>query len=125
MNRELTDRQWALLQPLLPPPKRRGRPRAEDRRTLNAILFVLRSGIPWNALPERYGDDSTAHRRLVAWQADGTWERIWQIFLSTLDEQGKLEWTQAFLDGSFIPAKKGETPWAGGTRVKGASGTSS
>ena len=125
MNRDLTDAQWMLIQPLLPPPKRRGRPREDDRRTLSAILFVLRTGIPWNALPERYGDDSTAHRRLAAWQRDGTWERIWQTFLSTLDGQGKLEWAQAFLDGSFIPAKKGETPWAGGTGARGASATSS
>lgn len=106
-HRDLSNEQWALIQPLLSPPKGRGRPRADDRRTLNAILFVLRTGIPWNDLPQRYGDDSTAHRRLASWQADGTWERIWQTFLRTLDEQGRLEWTQAFLDGSFIPAKKG------------------
>lgn len=122
-NGELTDAQWALIQPLLPPPKHRGRPRADDRLTLHAILHVLRTGIPWNALPERYGDDSTAHRRLTAWQADGTWERIWQAFLSALDEQRKLEWAKAFLDGSFVPAKKGETPWAGGAGAKGRNAT--
>lgn len=109
-DRDLTDEQWALIQPWLPPPKKRGRPRADDRQVLNGILYVLRTGIPWNDLPERYGDDSTCHRRLAAWEADGTWERIWQAFLSTLDEQGKLEWAQAFLAGSFVPAKKGEMP---------------
>jgi len=120
-NRDLTDQQWALLQPLLPPPKRRGRPRAEDRRTLNGILYVLRTGIPWNDLPERYGDDSTCWRRLAAWEVDGTWERIWQTFLSMLDQRGKLEWAEAFLDGSFVPAKKGEMPSVGGARAKAAS----
>jgi transposase len=122
-NRDLTDQQWALLQPLLPPPKRRGRPRAEDRRTLNGILYVLRTGIPWNDLPQRYGDDSTGWRRLAAWEADGTWERIWQTFLSTLDQQGKLEWTEAFLDGSFVPAKKGERSSATDVRAREASAT--
>lgn len=125
MNRDLTDKQGALLQPLLPPPKRRGRPRAADRPVLNGILYVLRTAIPWNDLPERYGDDSTCWRRLAAWEADGTWERIWQVLLSTLDRQGKLEWAQAFLDGSFVPAKKGEMPWATDVREKEASATRS
>jgi len=53
-----------------------GRPRAEDRRTLNAILLVLQGGIPWNYLPDGYGSDSTANRRLKEWERDGTWDRI-------------------------------------------------
>ena len=117
-NRDLTDEQWALIQPLLPPPHKRGRPRADDRQVLNGILYVLRTGISWNDLPERYGDDSACHRRLATWEADGTWERLWRAFLSTLDKQGKLEWTQAFLDGSFVPAKKGAMLW--GRRGKGS-----
>ncbi|MFQ3566176.1 MAG: hypothetical protein SNJ59_04185 [Aggregatilineales bacterium] len=51
--------------------------------------------------------DSTCWRRLNAWSLDGTWERIWRTFLSQLDAEGKLEWAQAFLDESFVPAKKG------------------
>jgi transposase len=58
-NRDLIDEQWALIRPLLPPLQKRGRPRAADRQVLNGILYVLRTGIPWNDLPERYGDDST------------------------------------------------------------------
>jgi len=65
-NRDLTDEQWALIQPVLPPPKKRGRPRADDRQVLHGILYVLRTGIPWNDLPGRYGDDSTCHWRLAA-----------------------------------------------------------
>ena len=49
-----------------------------------------------------------AWRRLKRWQEEGVWTRIWQAFLSSLDEEGKLEWSRAFLDGSFVPAKKGE-----------------
>lgn len=49
----------------------------------------------------------TDWRRLNEWSEAGTWERIWRAFLSQLDTQEKLEWAQAFLDGSFVPAKKG------------------
>jgi transposase len=68
-KRDLTDAQWAILQPLLPPRNRTGRPRADDRRTLNAILYVLRTGCAWRgrplgSMPDKYGDDATAHRRL-------------------------------------------------------------
>jgi transposase len=107
MNSELTDAQWALIQPHLPPPKNRGRPRAQDRPTLNGILYVLRTGCRWHDLPPRYGSPVTCWRRLDQWQMDGTWERIWRAFLTSLDEAGKLDWSRAFLDGSFVPAKKG------------------
>ena len=107
MSERLTDAQWALIAPLLPPPTPNGRPRADDRRTVDAILFVLRHGVGWSALPRQLGHGSTAWRRLNRWEADGTWERIWRAFLSSLDAHGKLSWAEAFLDGSFVPAKKG------------------
>jgi transposase len=107
MDEELGDEQWELIAPLLPKPKGRGRPRAEDRRTLNGILWVLRSGARWKDLPPRYGSRSTCHRRLQEWQDQGVWEQIRLKFLSTLDAQAKLDWSQAFLDGSFVPGKKG------------------
>lgn len=108
MLAEVSDAQWALIAPLLPPKKHRGRPRADDRRTIEGILWVLRSGARWCDLPLEYGSDSTCHRRLQEWQAQGVWERIWTTFLGALDAQGKLDWEKAFLDGSFVPAKKGE-----------------
>lgn len=108
MAGDLTDTQWTLIAPLLPPPKERGRHRAEDQCTLNGILWVLRSGARWQDLPKEYGSDSTCHRRLQEWQAQGVWEGVWSAFLSAIDQQEKLDWRQAFLDGSFVPAKKGE-----------------
>jgi len=105
---ELDDQQWELIAALLPTPKRRGRPRADDRRTLNGILWMLRSGSRWKDLPAKYGSRSTCHRRLKKWQEQGVWERIRLAFLSTLNAQGRLDWSQAFLDGSFVPGKKGE-----------------
>lgn len=104
---DLTDAQWALMQPLLPVQTGRGRRRSDDRRTLNGILYVLKTGCAWADLPPEYGSDTTCWRRLQQWTADGTWERIWHILLGQLDAQGKLEWAQALLDGSFVPAKKG------------------
>ena len=109
---ELTDEQWERLKPLLPPRQKRGRPRADDRRTLNGVLYVLRAGCRWQDMPREYGSPSTCWRRLKAWEENGTWERIWRSLLTLLDEQDKIEWTKAFLDGSFVPAKKGELAWA-------------
>lgn len=120
MAAELTDAQWARIAPLLPPPKGRGRHRADDRRTLNGILWVLRSGARWQDLPREYGSDSTCHRRLQEWQALGVWEGIWTAFLKALDEEGKIDWSRAFLDGSFVSAKKGEGMWAGAGRARAA-----
>ena len=107
MTGDLANGQWELISPLLPRPKSRGRPRADDRRTLNGILWVLRSGARWQDLSRKYGSDSTCHRRLQEWQGIGVWGRIWTSFLGTLDEAGKLDWSQAFMDATFVPAKKG------------------
>jgi transposase len=106
----LTDEQWSLIAPHLPAPKRTGRRRADDRKTLEGILYVLRTGCRWCDVPREYGSSTTLWRRLRQWEGAGVWERVWRAMLSSLDAQGKLEWAQAFLDGSFVPAKKGEAP---------------
>jgi transposase len=104
---ELGDEQWAVIEALIPKPKQMGRPRANDRTTLNGILYVLKTGCAWEDMPRRYGSPTTCWRRLQQWSVDGTWEQIWRALLSQLDAQTKIEWAQAFLDGSFVPAKKG------------------
>jgi transposase len=106
-NVHLTDRQWAFIQPLLPPPAHTGRPCADDRGTVDGILYVLITGCCWQDLPREYGAPTTVWRRLGRWGEAGVWERIWRAALSRLDVQGKLDWSMAFLDGSFAPAKKG------------------
>lgn len=73
---DLTDEQWEKVRLFIPEPHRLGRSRADDRRTVNAILFVLRAHIPWNYLPAEYGDDTTANRRFREWRRKGVWERI-------------------------------------------------
>jgi transposase len=63
--RELSDEQWQFIQPLLPLRARTGRPRADDRRTLNGILYVLVTGCRWMDMPKEYGSHKTAWRRLL------------------------------------------------------------
>lgn len=104
---DLTDRQWAVIAPLLPPRARTGRPRADDRKTLNGILWVLRTGARWADLPRRYGAPSTCHHRLTTWQARGVWERLWRALLSALDGRGGIDWQTGYLDGTFVTAKRG------------------
>jgi transposase len=72
----LTDTQWALLGPSLPPQKQRRCKRADDRATLSGILSVLRTGCRWKGLQRQYGAPTTCWERLRAWEADGTWERV-------------------------------------------------
>src|SRR2546423_759269 len=104
----LSDEQWSLIAPHLPAPNRKGRPRSDDRQTLEGILYVLRTGCRWCDVPREYGSATTIWRRLRQWEAQGVWERVWRAGLSSLGAHGKLEWAQAFLDGSFVPAKKGD-----------------
>src|SRR5262245_4586648 len=103
----LTEQQWAFIQPLLPPPAHTGRPRANDCRTIDGILYILITGCRWQDLPREYGAPTTAWRRLKRWGEEGIWERIWRATLAHLDQQGKVDWSMAFLDWSFAPAKKG------------------
>lgn len=103
----LTDKQWAFIQPLLPPPARTGRPRADDRRTLEGILYVLVTGCRWQDLPREYGAPTIVWRRLKRWGQEGVWEHIWRAALAVFDRHAQLDWTMAFLDGSFAPAKNG------------------
>src|SRR5215831_15853150 len=103
----LTDDQWAFIQPFLPPRAWTGRPRADDRRTIEGILYVLITGCRWQDLPREYGSPTTAWRRLKRWGEEGVWECIWRATLAALDRHGRLDWSIVFLDGSFVPAKRG------------------
>src|SRR5215212_10037893 len=108
----LPDDLWNLIQPLLPaePPKPKGgRPRVPDRRALTGILFVLKTGCPWQSLPKELGcgNGSTCWRRLRDWQQAGVWERLHRLLLDRLGSRGRIDWTRAALDSATIPAKRG------------------
>jgi transposase len=112
-RRLVSDELWALLEPLLPvPPPRRypqGRPRIDDRRALEGILFVLTSGIGWNALPRELGCGSgiTCWRRLREWDTAGVWDRAHRLVLDRLGQQGLLDWSRTALDSVSVRAKRG------------------
>ena len=109
--RGLTTHQWHAIRVHLPPPQvspRGGRPRLNDRRCLEGILWILWTGAQWSELPRRYGSPSTCWRRLKEWEETGVLLQLWRAFLAQLNDQQKLRWDECFADGSFIPAKKGE-----------------
>jgi len=107
----LSDEQWDRIAPCLPKLTSRGRPWADNRACLEGILWVLRTGARWQDLPERYPSASTCWRRLNRWMEEDVWLGVWRAFLSELDEQGRLDWREAFVDGTFVPAKKGALVW--------------
>jgi transposase len=113
MSKELvTDELWEIVEPLLPPepPKPKGgRPRVEDRAALTGIVFVLKSGIPWEMLPQEMGcgSGSTCWRRLRDWQEAGVWEELHRVLLERLGEADRIDWERASLDSASVPAKRG------------------
>ena len=118
----LSDEQWAKLEPLLPKEQSSGRPWADNRRVLEGILWVLKTGARWRDLPKEYPSASTCWRRLRRWEEQDIWLKIWRHFLAELDQQGRLDWSEVFLDGSFAPAKKGATASAKPSAAKARSG---
>jgi transposase len=75
MRFDLSDDEWVLIEPLLPP-TRQGGERRDDRQVLNGIFYVLRTGIPWDDLPARYGPSTTVYNRFNRWAKQGIWERL-------------------------------------------------
>ena len=113
MAKELvTDELWETIEPLLPPepPKPQGgRPRIDDRAALTGIIFVLKSGIPWEMLPQEMGCGSgmSCWRRLKEWQEAGVWVELHRALLERLGEAEQIDWERASLDSASIPAKRG------------------
>jgi len=115
------DELWSIIAPILPPepPKPKGgRPRLSDRAVLGGILFVLKSGIPWEMLPPEMGCGSgmTCWRRLRDWQEAGVWAELHAVLLDRLAEADQLDWSRACVDSASVAAplapKKGHKPSA-------------
>src|SRR3954467_1571751 len=116
----VSDELWALVAPLLPPepPKPKGgRPRVAERAALPGSILVLKSGIPWEMLPQEMGCGSgvTCWRRLRDWQEAGVWDRLHRALLDRLGEADQIDWSRASLDSRLVPAKRG-AKLPGGTR---------
>ncbi len=109
---ELTDGQWELLEPFLPPPARTGRPRNDDRRTVDGILYVLTTGCRWMDMPEKYGPHKSVWERHKKWSENGTWKRVMDALVARGYSEGIVKVDSLSIDSSTVPAKKGERRWA-------------
>lgn len=121
---ELTDEQWAVLAPLLPPQRAAtGRPAKDHRTIVNGILWRLKTGAPWRDLPERYGPWQSVYTRFRRWQQAGVWDRVLAELQTQADVRGELDWDLHFLDGTTIrahPHAAGAKKGAGRTRSAAA-----
>jgi transposase len=122
----LDDALWELIEPLLPPPRKRrkrhpGRKPIDNRKALCAILFVLRTGLPWEYLPQElgWGSGMTAWRRLRDWQRRGVWAKIHATLLAHLHQADAIDWSRAVIDSASVRAvhggkKRAATPQTAG-----------
>jgi transposase len=106
----VSDDLWTVVGPLLPPPRPKakpGRPRVPERAALAGIIFVLKTGIPGEELPQELGCGSgmTCWRRLRDWQAAGVWHRLHQTLLDRLGKADRIDWSRASADSATVPAK--------------------
>ena len=124
---DLTDAQWEYVRPFVKwdeqqrqRPDGRGGRWSEPRRVLNGVLWILRTGAPWQDLPARYGPYQTAHRRFQQWRQSGVLEGILWALCEDLLARGQLGLEETFIDASFIGAKKGAIALVQRAAAKGA-----
>jgi len=108
---DITDEQWKIVETILPADRvrsdGRGRPWSDRRTVLNGVLWILRTGAPWQDLPLRYGPYQTVHRRFQNWVRSGVMEELLVKLAQQLKDAGGLDLKECFVDGTFVPAKKG------------------
>ena len=108
----VSDELWEVVEPLLPPEPDKsngGRPRIDDRAALTGIIFVLKSGIPWEMLPQEMGCGSgmTCWRRLQEWHEAGVWEELHKVLLDRLGEAEQIDFSRASVDSASVAAPRG------------------
>ena len=113
----VTDDLWLIVEPLLPAhrPCRRdrrrrgGRPPVDDRSVLAGIVFVLKTGIPWEHLPQEMGCGCgmTCWRRLRDWHEAGVWRELHRVLLDKLNAADKIDWSRAVVDSTSVRAMHG------------------
>jgi transposase len=113
---ELSDRQWAILEPHLPKNAAKGgRPWNDHRQVINGILWKLNTGAQWRDVPERYGKDKTIYDRYNRWRATGLWDRLMKVLLGELRKRAMLDIDAFHVDATYIRASRS----AAGARKKG------
>ena len=96
---DLTDEEWALIAPLLPK-QGRGAKRCDDRKVLNGIFYILRTGAPWRDLPKRYGPHTTVYNRYVRWGRKGVWKAVFDALSQEAED------SLIFIDSSIVKAHR-------------------
>lgn len=119
---ELTDQQWQAIEPLLPVSGAKGRPRVDDRRVINGMLFKAKTGVAWRDLPERYGPWKTVYNRFWRWSRNGTLTTLVsqiQVIAEAVDELDR----EVSIDSSIVRAhrpagaRRASAPHTGGERI--------
>jgi transposase len=110
MRFDLSDEEWAILASLLPAARRSGR--VDDRKIVNAIFYVLRTGIPWRDLPERYGPYTTAYNRFNRWAARGIWRRVFETLAAKSRDSLHL------IDSTIVKAHRAAAGAKGGSKTR-------
>ena len=109
---DVPDDLWRLVARLLPadrPKPYGGRPRVDDRLILAGILYRLRTGCQWQALPKQFGSGPTCHRRFQEWQRSGVFEQIFRVLVRHYDGKRGIQWKWTSLDSASVKAPKGGT----------------
>ena len=106
---ELIDDQWSFIRPHLPPQPKVGRKRADDRKTINAILYVLITGCRWRDIPKNHGSYVTAWKRLKRWSAEGVWNKILIETRNNAYSLGELSLDIVSVDSSLVESKDEES----------------
>ena len=131
---DLTDKQWEVLEPLIPEPPRRedrrGRPWRDPRDVLDGILWILRTGAPWKDLPERYPPYQTCHRRFQQWIEEGVLGKVLEALAEDLEGRGQIDLSECYIDGYVRCGQKrgacvGKTKRGKGTKLMAFSERSS
>lgn len=114
----VTDELWQIIEPLLPPPR-------DDRKVLAGVIFVLRTGVPWEYLPPEMGCGCgmTCWRRLRDWHRAGVWRRLHRALLDRLNAAGRIDWSRAVVDSTSVRAvhggkKRARAPWTAAKRAR-------
>jgi transposase len=110
MRFDLSDEEWALLEPLMP--KARKSVRQDDRKIMNAIFYVLRTGMPWRDLPDRYGPYTTVYNRFNRWSRRGVWKNIFDTLAAKSHDSLYL------IDSTIVKAHRAAAGAKGGRRTK-------
>jgi len=111
MRFDLSDAEWAIIEPMLPQDVR-GKARVDDRRVLNGIFYMLRTGCPWRDMPERYGPRTTVYNRFNRWSKRG----IWQQICKTLAAKSKS--SLHLIDSTIVEAHRAASGAKGGSTIR-------